>query len=207
MNPATAKKTDGMDLRQKGEYFGVPAREVGKDPIPFDILRYIPEESARHYGFVPLAAEGGVLEVGVLDPDNLEARDALTFISAKIGMPYKIFLISQEDFDRLLTQYKGLSGEVGKALGELEVELTDEAKGSEKNAKRAMPLSDELITETESEATMEDAPVTKIVATMLRHAAEARASDIQVEPLQESTRVRFRVDGVLSTNITLPQKA
>ncbi len=194
-----------MDLRQKGEYFGIPVREVGKNPVPFDTLRYIPEESARHYGFVPLALASGVLEVGLIDPDNLEARDALTFISAKIGMPYKVFLISQEDFDRLMEQYKGLSGEVGKALGELEVELTTEvAADKAKGKKRA--IEDELITETESEAMMEDAPVTKIVATMLRHAAESRASDIHVEPLAEQTRVRFRIDGVLSTNITLPNK-
>ncbi len=193
-------------LKIKGAYYGVPVREAGEKPIPFDILRYIPEESARHYRFAPLAIEDGVLEVGITDPDNLEARDALTFISAKVGMPYKIFLISDTGFDRLLEQYKGLSGEVGKALGELETELTVEKKEDKtKGGKRLLP-EDELITETESEATMADAPVTRIVATILRHAAEARASDIHIEPMAAHTRVRFRIDGVLLTNITLPAR-
>jgi len=194
-------------LAVKGEYYGIPTRDLGTATVPFDVLRYVPEESARHYGLVPLGLVDGALEVGVVDPDNLEARDALTFISAKVGMPYKLFLITEADFEKLLTQYKGLSGEVGKALGELDTELTIEAKAMEdKGEKRTVTLEDDLITETEAQAITEDAPVTKIVATVLRHAAEQRASDIHIEPLMDRTRVRFRIDGVLITNITLPPK-
>ncbi len=195
-------------LKVKGEYFGVPTRDVGDKPIPFDILRYIPEESARYYRFAPLGIVDGVLEIGVTDPDNLEARDALTFISAKVGMPYKLYLISDTDFDKLLTQYKGLSGEVGKALNELETELTDDdQQGGDGDANKKgkhTTLLEEEIAETESEAITLDAPITKIVATVLRHAFEQRASDIHIEPLADQTRVRFRIDGVLSTNIKLP---
>ena len=194
-------------LAVKGEYYGIPTRDLGTATVPFDVLRYVPEESARHYGLVPLGLVDGALEVGVVDPDNLEARDALTFISAKVEMPYKLFLITEADFEKLLTQYKGLSGEVGKALGELDTELTIEAKAMEdKGEKRTVTLEDDLITETEAQAITEDAPVTKIVATVLRHAAEQRASDIHIEPLMDRTRVRFRIDGVLITNITLPPK-
>lgn len=193
-------------LRVKGEYYGVPTREVGEAAVPFDVLRYVPEESARHYRLVPLAIQDGVLEVGIVDPENLEARDALTFISSKVGMPYKLFLITETDFEKLLAQYKGLSGEVGKALGELEVEsIAQNQEQAKKNDKRRV-LEDELVTETEVSAVSADAPVTKIVATILRHAAEGRASDIHIEPLVDQTRVRFRIDGVLVTNITLPPK-
>lgn len=195
-------------LKAKGDYYGVPTREVGETAVPFEILQYVPEESARHYHLVPLSIKDGVLEVGIVDPDNLEARDALTFISSKVGMPYKLFLISETDFDKLLTQYKGLSGEVGKALGEYEVEniakSQEQAKKGDKGPKSV--LEDDLVTETESSAMTEDAPVTKIVATVLRHASEERASDIHIEPLVDQTRVRFRIDGVLITNITLPPK-
>ncbi len=183
-------------LKAKGEYYGVPVRELSNKQVPFDILRYIPEESARHYHFAPLAVTEGVLEVGVIDPDNLEARDALTFISAKVGMPYKIFLITETDFEKLLTQYKGLSGEVGKALSELEVELGED--------QQKRNILEEEIAETEANAITADAPITKIVATILRHAFEQRASDIHIEPLVDQTRVRFRIDGALSTNTTLP---
>ncbi len=128
-------------LKAKGDYYGLPTREIGDKGVPFDILRFVPEESARHYRFAPLAIQDGVLEVGITDPDNLEGRDALTFISAKVGMPYKIFLITETDFDHLLTQYKGLSGEVGKALGELDTELTLETQKSDKEGRSAPSTS------------------------------------------------------------------
>ncbi len=192
-------------LKAKGMYFGVPTRELGETNIPFDILRYIPEESARHYRFVPLAVVDGVLEVGITDPDNLEARDALTFISTKVGMPYKVFLITDTDFDKLLTQYKGLSGEVGKALNEFETAVKTDTSKTDKDT-RHISLEEDQVTDTASESISEDAPVTKIVATVLRHATEQRASDIHIEPLADKSRVRFRIDGVLSTNITLPPK-
>ncbi len=191
-------------LKAKGDYYGVPTREIGEASVPFDILRFIPEESARHYRLAPIGEADGALEVGVTDPDNLEARDALTFISAKIGMPYKLYLITETDFERLLGQYKGLSGEVGKALNELETDIAVEAIKSPKKENRV--TLDDDVTDTEAEAVTEDAPVTKIVATVLRHAAEQRASDIHIEPMAEQTRVRFRIDGVLITNITLPPK-
>lgn len=192
-------------LKAKGDYYGVPTREMGENTVPFDTLKLIPEESARHYRLAPLGEADGALEVGITDPDNLEARDALTFISAKIGMPYKLFLITETDFEKLLSQYKGLSGEVGKALTELETDSVLQASQNPKDKKQSSITEDEL-TDTEASAITADAPVTKIVATVLRHAAEQRASDIHIEPMQELTRVRFRVDGVLITNITLPPK-
>lgn len=194
-------------LRVKGEFYGVPTREIGESAVPFEVLAYVPEESARHYKLAPIGIKDGVLEVGIVDPDNLEARDALTFISSKVGMPYKLFLISETDFEKLLGQYKGLSGEVGKALGELETETVaaDRAQAKKGEAPKNI-LDEELVTETESSAMTEDAPVTKIVSTILRHASEERASDIHIEPLVDQTRVRFRIDGVLITNITLPPK-
>src|SRR5579872_3877249 len=96
-------------LKAKGEYYQIPTRTLEEAPIPFEILRYVPEESARYYRLAPLAIQDHVLEIGITDPDNLEARDALNFISNKAGMPYKLFLISESDFNKLLEQYKGLS--------------------------------------------------------------------------------------------------
>lgn len=191
-------------LKVKGDYYGVPVREIEERTVPFKILSYIPEESARHYRIVPLALNDGALEIGVTDPDNLEARDALTFISAKLGMPYKVFVISNADFETILSQYKGLSGEVGKALSDIDIESEKETQISNKNT-RAISIDENEITDT-AESISEGAPVTKIVATILEHAVEQRASDIHVEALAEQTRVRFRIDGVLQTNLTLPSK-
>lgn len=192
-------------LQAKGEYLEIPTRILDGVDIPMSVLEYIPEDSARYYGFVPIAIQDGVLEVGITDPDNIEGRDALNFIASKINLPYKIFLISKEDFDRVISLYKGLSGEVNKALNELETELKIEAdvnqqKGGEKKKE------DTNDPENATSEIGEDAPVTKIVATILRYATDGSASDIHIEPQRETVKVRFRVDGVLITSLVLPFK-
>ena len=82
----------------RGEFLNIPVRSVTESSIPFDVLDYIPEESAVHYHFAPLAIKEGVLEVGIVDPNNMEARDALNFLAAKKNIPYKVFLITLDDF-------------------------------------------------------------------------------------------------------------
>ncbi len=187
-------------LEAKGQYLKIPIRSVDDKDIPFEILKYIPEESASHYKFVPISVSDGVLEVGIVDPDNIEARDALNFISSKINLPFKLFLISTDDFKSVIDMYKGLSGEVTKALSELSGELGGEDTDLNKESTQDLTQSKKA-----GEARIiEDAPVTKIVATVLRYAIEGQASDIHIEPMAERTRVRFRIDGELHTSLVLP---
>ena len=138
-----------------------------------------------------MGLKDGVLEVGMLDPNNLEARDALQFIASKLGLPFKIFSISKVDFDKLMQSYEGLTGQVSKALGDLSEEVKaeeDEIKEIKGDIKTAGPQI------------IEDAPVTKIVAVILQHATSGNASDIHIEPTAENVKVRFRVDGALYTS-------
>lgn len=200
-------------LKAKGEHYGLPIRDLGETKVPFEVLRYIPEESSIYYGLAPLSIENGVLEVGLVDPDNIEARDALNFISSKAGLPYKIFIISETDFGSIIKQYRGLTGEVGKALNELESELDADTKNdkgafaSETEIENVGKGDDVIQKNGDGLATItEDAPVTKIVATVLRYAIEGAASDIHIEAMSDHSRVRFRIDGTLTTSLTLPTK-
>ncbi len=199
-------------LEAVGEYYEMPVKELGSRIIPREILSFIPEESAFHYKIVPIEVNENVLEVGLVDPDNIEAKDALNFISSKIGMPFKLFIISEEDFGKVMAMYKGLSEEVGQALSELEPpgegqgltfdldhgELPggDKQKAEEKGKKGTK----------EDEKIVEVAPITKIVTTILKYATEGNASDVHIEHLRDTVRVRFRVDGVLNTSLVLPAK-
>ena len=80
-------------LAARGESLNIPVRLIGPDAIiPFEVLDYIPQESAIQYKVAPLSVKDGTLEVGIVDPDNIDARDALNFIAAKRNIPYKIFL-------------------------------------------------------------------------------------------------------------------
>lgn len=192
-------------LQAKSEYLEIPMRKIGPEGVPTKILEYIPEESATHYKFAPLGLKDGVLEVGIIDPDNIEARDALNFITSRINIPFKLFLISEDDFDKVISSYKGLSGEVNKALSELESELSVEIEKSPKESDVSQEESPEGEASVETKI-IEDAPVTKIVATILRYATEGSASDVHIEPIRANVRVRFRIDGVLHTSLILPSK-
>ena len=184
--------TQEARLAAAGAHYDMPYRVLSAAPIGRDVLGYIPEESATHYGFAPIGVEAGALEVGITDPDNIEALDALQFIAGRVGLPYKLFIISQSDLNKVLDEYSSLTGEVSEALSELE---PPEAVEQEKKEGAA-----------EERVIKEDAPVTKIVATILRYAVEGGASDIHIEPTPEKTQVRFRMDGELHTSLELPAK-
>src|SRR3989344_1958186 len=194
-------------IAARGEFLDIPVRTIGETAIPFEVLDYIPEESAVHYRFVPIGMKDGVLEVGIVDPDNMEARDALNFLIAKKNIPYKIFLISIDDYTKILETYKGLTGEVSKALSELETELFVETESVKKEPPKGKPVpqsSDKKGGTEEETVIIEDAPVIKIVATIVRYAVEGEASDVHIEHMRDKVRVRFRVDGVLNTSLVLP---
>lgn len=194
-------------LAKAGAEYGMPARVLGDPPANEEAFKYIPIESARHYGFVPLEEVDGALEVGITDPDNIEAMDALHFISGKIGIPYKIFLITKQDFERVVDMYQNLSGEVGKAL--FEYETTKSPTSSiEGSSPAVLSIEDDssIGAEEKGGPLKEDAPVTKIVSTILRYAVDGHSSDIHIEPSPTKTRVRFRMDGDLHTSLELPAR-
>ena len=190
-------------MAARGEFLNIPVRSVAEGSVPFDVLDYIPQESAEHYRFVPIGLVDGTLEVGLVDPDNMEARDALSFLAAKKNITYKAFLITADDFKKVLDLYKGLTGEVTNALSELETELSDESDKVKKT--EAFGAAPGAKNEGKEDAVIiEDAPVVKIVATIVRYAVEGEASDVHIEHMRDKVRVRFRVDGVLTTSLVLP---
>ena len=164
-------------LKVKGEYLKIPTKKVNVNEISFDVLKYIPEDSATHYHFAPFALNEGVLEVGVIDPENIQAMDALQFISAKLGIPFKIFLISKGNYKEILEVYKGLSSQVEQALEEIDKEETIDIKATVNPEN----ISKEINKVKPEEKIVEDAPVIKIVAVILRNAIEGNASDIHIE--------------------------
>jgi type IV pilus assembly protein PilB len=190
-------------LAVKGEYLQMPIKKVDtKGASFFNALKYIPEDAATYYHFAPIEFKDGVLEVGITDGENTQAIDALQFISAKLGIPFKVFLISDGDYKSIMESYKGISIQVEEALGELNQDETIDAKSiSEVNT-----LSKEIgnVKSNEEAKIVEDAPVIKIVAVILRNAIEGNASDIHIENTGDKVKVRFRVDGILHTTIVLP---
>jgi len=190
-------------LDAKSEYYGVPKRSVNARNISYDTLKYIPEDSAHHYKFVPIGLKEGVLEVGVLDPSDNEGRNALQFIASKNNIATELYVITPSDFDEVFQNYQGVSQEVNEAAGQLQEELLDvdntiDADGGSDITKKSGVGGAKIV---------EDAPVTKTVAVILRHAVEGRASDVHIEHTGDKVKVRFRVDGTLHTSLFLPKSS
>jgi type IV pilus assembly protein PilB len=178
--------------------YSIPIKNLGDIKVPFEVLKYVPVEVARTYEFIPFALIDGVLEVGMVDPDNSEARDALQFIGSRTGIPFKIYLISKKDFDIVAKSYEGFSGETGVVVGDIQSEIraAEESVAEFKSANRGeQPPSANIV---------EEAPITKIVSVIIQNALSGGASDIHIEPTANNIKVRFRVDGILFTSLTPP---
>ena len=192
-------------LEIKGEIFGVPIKNIDPKSVPLSVLRLIPVDSAKIYHFIPINLTDSFLEIGIIDPENIQAIDALTFITTKLNKPFKLFLIANSVYKDLIDKYEGDSvNEVDQALNELDSEIAgasaiDGGVKIESNTKTSDSLKPG-----EEEKIVEDAPIIKIVAVILRSATEGFASDIHIENTGEKVKVRFRVDGILHTSLFLP---
>ena len=194
------KLDEAKILEIKGEFFNIPIKQIDPKTIAPATLKLIPDESAKIYGFVPVGIVDGVLEVGITDPENIQAMDALQFITGKVNMPFKVFLISRTFFNQVIEMYKGLGGEVDQALSELDSAIS----GASDNGVTVETKEQDKLKPGEEEKIVEDAPIIKIVAVILRHATEGNASDIHIENVGDKVKVRFRVDGTLHTSLVLP---
>jgi type IV pilus assembly protein PilB len=192
-------------LEIKGNLFSIPIKNINPKDVPVSVLKLIPVDAAKTYHFVPINLTDSFLEVGVIDPEYIQAIDALTFITAKLNKPFKLFLIATSVYNKLIEMYEGnTSSEVDQALNELDYEISAEANDNggvsiDRNVKKSdnsKPGDEEKI--------VEDAPIIKIVAVILRNAVEGLASDIHIENTGDKVKVRFRVDGILHTSLYLP---
>ena len=173
----------------KSENLKIPLKEVIARDVPLEVLELIPEETAKYYQMIPIAKKEQLLEVGMAYPEDLKAQEALKFLVRRQNLNFQVFLITPTTFSTLLRQYRDLKREMGLALEELETELK-----AEKFPRTAA----------EFERLAEEAPITKIVAVILRHGVEGGASDIHIEPTRKKLRVRFRLLGFLHSSIFLP---
>jgi len=174
--------------RAKSEVLGILYSQPDKKPISPEVLNYIPEEVAKRFSVIPIGRDKDTLEVAMVDPLDLQVFE---FIEKKSGMVIRPYLATQTAIARAISdQYtKGLSSEVTEALQE------------------AVPgATRSYVQQAQSTAMMGEAPVARIVSTLLEYGIKVRASDIHIEPLENETRVRYRIDGILHEKLIFPKK-
>jgi len=186
------KEKDFYDF--KSQFLKIPLKNFSDLKVDSEVFKLVPLEAAQHYRFVPILydAKRKTLEAGMLNPENIDAKEALKFIAHRNNLVPKIFIITLTDFKNIIKEYSSLKGEVKQALEQLKSEMEEEKIKSPVTEKEKI------------EKIAEEAPISKVVALIIKHALEQRTSDIHIEPGEKSTRVRYRVDGILHTNLTLP---
>ncbi len=176
----------------KAKLFNLPYANLLNEEIPEKTINFLPEEIAKTYKVICYSREGKSLKVGLLEP-NLKAMEAVNFLANDEHLQVQYTLISQGSWDKVFKQYQKIEEEIAGAL-EIRAKEEGEDLVSVKNE------GEELNTED-----INSAPVSRIVSVIIRHAVEARASDIHIETFGKESRVRYRIDGILHTSLTLPK--
>lgn len=177
---------DEQLTQAKAEVIGVPFVTPDKNPISPEVLAYLPEEVARRFTVIPIARDGDILSVAMVDPLDLQT---LEFIEKKASLSVRPYMATAQSIEAAISeQYtRGLSTEVGEALREA-TPLT-------------VPIATGVVT-----GVLGVAPVARIVSTLLEYGIRVRASDIHIEPLENETRIRYRIDGILHEKLILPRR-
>jgi type II secretion system protein E len=164
---------------------GIPYVNLENTTIPQDVLDFIPLDIAERNMAVPIAEVQGRLAIAMLDAMNIQSVD---YLSTLIQRPIKVFMASQESIKHILDQYKtDLSGVDALA------ENIDSQEAQAQENKRVV------------QTIVQDSPISKALNTILEYAVRAKASDIHIEPLEKSLKIRCRIDGVLREIMNLPK--
>lgn len=175
----------------KGQVYGLNFVDTRTCAFTREILDLIPKSVAENYRVLPCQMENGHLVVAVEDPTDLKALEAVSFAARQRGIIVDFTIASPSGINDGLKRYENLSREVEAVVSE----AIDVAKPAEQATPEDVKNLQEVV---------KDAPVSKMVSAMLRHAVENGASDVHVEPVEQNTRVRYRLDGELQTVLTLP---
>lgn len=154
-----------------------------------ELLELIPSALAKKYAAVPYQLQGEKLMVAMVDPLDLQT---IEFIERKTGKTVIPAISTQKDIDHILEEQQGkaIGAEISAALEEISQTTVkiDETK----------TLDDQ--------ATLRDAPIARIVEMILQTAVKTGASDIHLEPGETSTRLRYRIDGILEEKRVIPKE-
>jgi type IV pilus assembly protein PilB len=176
----------------------VPYVNLSEAKIDPKILELLPEDIAERYMAVPLGEMQHRLVVAMLDADNVQAVD---FLSNRIGRPLKVYAASEEGIRQVLHQYQSnisdaVVDQISTMGDDLKIDMSaQEERAAQKAADRTASIS----------TIVQDSPISKALSTILEYAAKNRASDVHIEPLKESLKIRCRIDGILREIMKLPK--
>lgn len=176
-------------VEAKAKLLGVPFVSLDAASFSPQALSFVPRAVAERFSLIPFFydEQTKTLSIAMANPVDL---DAVEFVRQKTGLAIKSFAALPKEVKRAIDrQYRQeLVGEVGKALKETE------------DFNRTRTIDSAQIAQI-----IKEAPIAKIVATILEYAVTSRASDVHIEPQEDRIRVRYRIDGILYDKLSLPR--
>jgi len=179
---------DDIKAQVLAEQWHMPFIDVMAEQIEADVLALVDQERAKRYGFIAFKREEGVISIALSDPTNIELMD---YLLATYGRETKFFVAPKNAIYSAIEKYYVVGNSIKEASSEAKAEII---------AKSGEEVSIEQLREMG-----QDAPVIRLVNTLITQAIVERASDIHVEPQKDHLRVRYRIDGILQEKQELPR--
>jgi MSHA biogenesis protein MshE len=170
-------------LKCLADYFHYPYIELNRYRINADVVRILPEVSARRFRCIVLAEQPDGLLIGMSDPTDLMAIDDL---QRQLKRPVHPAFVSENYLLSTLDSIYRRQDEIASIAGELEGELSE---------------SDFDITELAAGSDSAEAPVVRLLQSIFEDAVQVKASDIHIEPEEAQLRIRMRIDGDLQEQV------
>ncbi len=163
---------------------GVPYVNLKNVEMDQDVLTLLPLEVAERSMVAPLGESNGQLVVAMLDVGNIQAVD---YLSTFTGKMVRAVMASSEGIQSVLKQYRGDFTGVAQA-----VKVTNQEVAQAKANSNVKTIT-------------QDSPISKALTSILEFAVKSKASDVHIEPLEDSLIIRCRIDGVLRRVMELPK--
>jgi len=176
--------------QHEADFFNYPYINLLSVPVTDEVKNALPKNIAEQHQAMVFGQEGKRVKVAIANPEDYDVREAIDFWASSKGLITEYHLCSYAAWKQKMDKTDMFGEEVASAVGQVEKEREEKSL-------------DDVSTENIEEI-IKQAPVAQIVSMIVKHAMDNRASDIHIEPYEKSSRVRFRVDDLLNTVLTLP---
>ncbi len=177
----------------KSQILNIPYKNADVSSIGDNLMKIVPETTVRNFRVVPMELKDDLLIVGMVNPDDPRAQEALKFLARQIKANLGIYLIPMSLWEAVLRKYSPYRSEVEEAV-----------KSISSTSIKKMSSGQQIVQLEAGQSAGEDAPIIRIVASTLKEAVYQRSSDIHIEPQRNRLRIRFRLDGELQEVASMP---
>lgn len=180
-------------IKAKAAAYNLPIYSLHETAINPECSQFFSEMIAKKYSVLPFKIDKSAktIDVAMIDPLDVQT---IEYLERKTGYKILPYIALPRDIELAITELygQGLTSEVSEAVTESKKEFGEESEANVTNMEQFKEL-------------VREAPVAKIVSTIVEFAIKSRASDIHIEPLPDKTRIRYRIDGILQEKLTLPK--